>query len=83
MIYFAVPVPNLVKFRFRFRLQFRFRIQTKFTSSRVFQQTNLVQNLVFSMSEAAEKLASQFRFFRFYIPFMLDLDPNPAPKPEP
>jgi hypothetical protein len=45
--------------------------------------SDFVQNLAFSMSEAAlfpSKLASHF-CLNFFIHFMLDLDPNPVPEP--
>jgi hypothetical protein len=73
---------------FRFRLKkclFRFRIQK--ILSTVFQQQKLVQNLAFSLSEAASfdyKVDYSFLIFRiFLLQFMLDPDPNPVPKPEP
>jgi len=74
-----------VLFRFEFEFQFQFLIQTYL--AQFFNNKKFVQNLAFSMLDAAlfpRKSPSNFWSFDFWITahFMLYPGPNPVPEPE-
>jgi hypothetical protein len=85
LVPFPVPtVGTLEKFWFRIRFRFQFRIRTYLAT--FFKSKKFVQNLAFSMLEAALFPGSWpliFDFLTSVLHFMLDPGPNPVQEPDP